>query len=111
MVIAGAAQIGVIEQSRRRAVFGGWGLRLPSKESRDGLVVEGADFHRSGRDGFGSRWIDAAEKLENAQAASEALLRVATTGEDRGNQPFRIRPDLGCPTTEPVRRPIGITPM
>ena len=110
MVVAGAAQIGVIEQGRR-PVFPG-GRRGFAREQRDdAFAIERADLERAGGDGFGARGLDASIKLQNAEAGAKALFGMAPTREDGDDQPFGVRPDASGPATEAVRRPIGVAPM
>jgi hypothetical protein len=59
MVVAGAAQIGVVEERRLAAVFGGRLVALLGKEGGDALAIERAEFEGSGRDGLDVGRIDA----------------------------------------------------
>ena len=78
MVVAGAAQIGVIEQGRR-PVFPG-GRRGFAREQRDdAFAIERADLERAGGDGFGARGLHASIKLQNAEAGAKALFGMAPT--------------------------------
>ena len=77
----------------------------------DALAIERADLEGAGRDRFGARGIDAAIKLQNAQAGAKALFGMSPAGEHGGDQPLGVRPDLAGPAAEPVRRPLGVAPM
>ena len=111
MVVAGTAQIGVIEQGRRRPIPGGGSAGFAREKCGDAFAVERADFERAGGDGLGARRINAAIELQNAEAGSKALLGMAPAGEHGRGQPLGVRPDPGGPATESVRRPLGIAPM
>ena len=111
MVIAGAAQIGVIEQRRLAAVLGS-GFVVPLGEERgDALAGEPADLNGAGRHRFDPIRIDAAIQFQNAKAGAKALFGMRATGENRGDQAFGARSDLGGPAAEPIRRPLGVAPM
>ena len=60
MIIAGAAQIGVIEQRGLTAVIRCGFVVLVGEERNDALARERADLERAGGDGFGAGRIDAA---------------------------------------------------
>ncbi len=109
MVVAGAAQIGVIEQCRRRAVPAGG--RFAREQRSDALAVERADLDGAGRDGFGERGVDAAVKLQHAQTGPKALFGMRPAGEHGGNQPFGGGTDPGRPVLKALRRPRGIAPV
>src|SRR3974390_2057107 len=100
MVIAGAAQIGVVEQRRRPAIPGGRRAGFAGEQRGDAFAIESADFQRAGGDGFGESRIDAAVKLQNAEAGPEALFGMAPAGEDGRDEPLGVRPDPGAPAAE-----------
>jgi hypothetical protein len=52
MIVAGAAQIGVIEQRGGRFVLGGRVVGLAREKRRDALAIEDAQFEGAGRDCF-----------------------------------------------------------
>src|SRR5208283_732762 len=89
MVIAGAAQIGVIEQRGLTAVLRDGFVVLLCEERGDALAGETADLEGAGRHRFGSIRIDAAIELQNAEAGAKALLGMRAAGENRSDQPFR----------------------
>ena len=111
MVVAGAAQIGVVEERRLAAVLGGGLVALSGEEGGDALASERADFEGAGRDRFGARRIDAAIRAQDAKAGAEALFGMRPAGEHGDDQPFGVRPDLAGPAAEPIRRPLGVTPV
>ena len=84
---------------------------LLGEEGGDALAGEPADFESAGRHRFGSIRVDAAIQFQNAKAGAKALFGMRAAGENRGDQPFGARPDLGGPPAEPVRRPLGVTPV
>jgi len=111
MVIAGAAQIGVVEKRRLAAVPGSGFVALLGEERGDAVTSERADFEGAGRNRFGVRRIDAAIKAQDSKASAEALFGMRPAGQRRGDQPFGIGSDLAGPAAEPIRRPIGVTPV
>ena len=52
MIVAGTAQIGVIEQRGGRFVLGDRVVGLAREKRRDALAIEGAEFEGAGRDRF-----------------------------------------------------------
>ena len=60
IVVAGATQIGVVEQWDGAAVLGGGVVGLSSEQRGDALAIEDAQFEGSGRDCLEPRRIEAA---------------------------------------------------
>ena len=111
MVIAGAAQIGVIEERGLTAAFRGGPVVLAGAERGDALAGERAEFNGAGRNRFGARRIDAAIKPQDSKAGAKTLFGMLSAGEHGGDQPLGVGPDLAGPAAEPVRRPLGVTPV
>ena len=84
---------------------------LLGEERGDALAGERADLQGAGRHRFGSRRIDAAIELQDAEAGAKALFGMPPAGEHGDDQPFGVRPDLAGPAAEPIRRPVGVTPV
>jgi hypothetical protein len=111
MVVAGTAQIGVVEQRRRTAVFGRRLVALLGQEGCDAFAIERAKFEGAGRDRLDVGRIDAAIRAQDAKTGAEALFGMRPTGEHGDDQPFGARPDLASPSAEPIRRPLGVAPV
>ena len=73
MVVAGTAQIGVVEERRLATVFGRCLVVLLGQEGGDALAIERAKFEGAGRHGLDVRRIDAPIRAQDAKAGSEAL--------------------------------------
>src|SRR5208337_4349867 len=110
MVVAGTAQIGVVEERGWTAVLGG-GVVFASEESGDALAIEHAEFEGAGGDRLEAGGIETAIGAQNPQAGSEALFGMRPAGEHGADQAFGARPDLAGPATEPFRRPLGVAPV
>jgi hypothetical protein len=50
VVVAGTAQIGVVEERGGAAVLGGGAVQLAGEEGSDALAIENAQFDGAGRD-------------------------------------------------------------
>jgi len=111
MVVAGAAQIGVIEERRGTAVLGRRIVVLAGEKGGDAFAIEDAEFDGARRHRFEAGHVDAAIRTQNAQASAEPLFGVRPAGEHGADQPFGVRPDLAGPTAEPIRRPLGVAPV
>jgi hypothetical protein len=101
----------VIEERGLSAVFRGRPVALAGEERGDALAGERADLQGAGRNCFGARRIDAAIKTQDAKAGAKTLFGMPPAGEHGGDQPLGVRPDLAGPAAEPVRRPLGVTPV
>ena len=55
--------------------------------------------------------IEAAIRAQNAKASAEPLFGMRPAGEHGADQAFGVRPDLAGPAAEPIRRPLGVTPV
>src|SRR5271169_6392855 len=110
MVVAGTAQIGVVEE-RGRTVLGGSGVGFAGEKGGDALAIEDAQFDGAGRHRFDADRIEAAIRAQNAKAGAEPLLGMRPAGEHGADQAFGVRPDLAGPTAEPIRRPLGVAPV
>src|SRR5271169_2953287 len=111
MVVAGTAQIGVVEERGRTAVLGGSGVAFAGEEGGDALAIEDAQFDGARRHRFDAYRIEAATRAQNAKAGAEPLFGMRPAGEHGADQAFGVRPDLAGPTAEPIRRPLGVTPV
>ena len=60
MVVAGTAQIGVVEEGGRTAVLGGSRVVFAGEEGGDALAIEDAQFDGAGRDRLEAGGIEAA---------------------------------------------------
>src|SRR5208337_1819975 len=110
MVVAGTAQIGVVEE-RGRTVLGGSGVGFAGEKGGDALASEDAQFDGAGRHRFDADRIEAAIRAQNAEAGAEPLFGMRPTGEHGADQAFGVRPDLAGPPAEPVRRPLRVAPV
>ena len=77
MIVAGTAQIGVIEQRGGRFVLGGCVVGLAREKGRDALAIEDAQFEGAGGDRFEAGGINAAKRAQNAQAGCGIPVRDA----------------------------------
>src|ERR1700722_20868824 len=111
VVVAGTAQIGVIEQGSGRIVFGGRVVRLAGEQGGDALAVEDAQFERSRRDGLNAAGVEPAIRAQHPQTSSEPLFRMLSAGQNSADQGFGIGPDLTGPAAEPIWRPLGVKPV
>src|SRR5271168_1509296 len=111
MVVAGTAQIGVVEERGRTAVLGGSGVAFAGEEGGDALAIEDAQFDGARRHRFDAYRIEAATRAQNAKAGAEPLFGMRPAGEHGADQAFGVRPDLAGPTAEPIRRPLGVAPV
>src|SRR5882757_4222672 len=103
MIVAGAAQIGVINQGGRETVLFGRVVRLAGEKCGYALAVENAQLDGSRRDGFEASRINAAIRPQNPETGAEPLLRMRPAGEHGADQGFGVRPDLAGPAAEPIR--------
>ena len=71
MVVAGTAQIGVVEERGRTAVLGGSGVAFAGEEGGDALAIEDAQFDGARRHRFDADRIEAATRAQNAKAGAE----------------------------------------
>src|SRR5271157_6131734 len=110
MVVAGTAQIGVVEEGGGTAVLGRR-VALTGEEGGDALAIEDAQFDGAGRHRFQAGRVEAAIRAQNAQAGAEPLFGMRPAGEHGADQAFGVRPDLAGPAAEPIRRPLGVTPV
>ena len=108
MLVAGTAQIGVIQQSGGRIVPGGRVVGLAREKRRDALAIEDAQFDGSGRDRFEASRIEAAIRAQDAEAGAKPLFGVRPAGEHGADQAFGVGPDLAGPAAEPIRRSLGV---
>ena len=111
MVVAGTAQIGVIEKRGGTAFPGHGVVRLAREKGGDALAVEESEFERAGGDRFKESRIEATIRAQNAQASAEPLFGVRPAGEHGVDQAFGVRSDLAGPAAEPIRRPLGVIPV
>src|SRR5271166_6025960 len=111
MVVAGTAQIGVVEERGWTAVLGGGGVAFASEEGGDPLAIEDAQFDGAGRHRFDADRIEAAIRAQNAKTGAEPLFGMRPAGEHGADQAFGVWPDLAGPTAEPIRRPFGVAPV
>src|SRR5271166_5551677 len=111
MVVAGTAQIGVVEERGRTAVLGRRGVAFASEEGGDALAIEDAQFDSAGRHRFDADRIEAPIGAQNAKAGAEPLLGMRPAGEHGADQAFGVWPDLAGPPAEPIRRPFGVAPV
>ena len=111
MVVAGAAQIGVVEEGGGTAVLGGSGVAFAGEQGGDAFAGEDAQFDGAGRHCFDAGRLEAATRAENAKAGTKPLFGMRPAGEHGADQAFGVRPDLACPTAEPIRRPLGVAPV
>src|SRR5271169_2690085 len=109
MVVAGTAQIGVVEQRGGSAVIGR--RVLTGEEGSDALAIEDAQFDSAGRDRLEAGRVEAAIGAQNAEAGAEPLFGMRPAGEHGADQAFGVRPDLAGPAAEPIRRPLGVAPV
>jgi len=105
MVVAGTAQIGVVEERGRTPVLGGSGVAFAGEEGGDALAIEDAQFDGARRHRFDADRIEAATRAQNAKAGAEPLFGMRPAGEHGADQAFGVRPDLAGPAAEPIRRP------
>ena len=110
-VIAGATQVGVFEERLLDCVVRSGLVALVGEDGRDALASEGADFEGADRNRLRASQLDATIKAEDSKAGAEALFGMRPAGERRDDQPFGVWPDLAGPAAEPIRGPIGVTPM
>ena len=110
MVVAGTAQIGVVEERGRTAVIGRR-VALTGEEGGDALAIEDAQFDGVGRHRLDAGRVEAAIRAQDAQAGAEPLFGMRPAGEHGADQAFGVRPDLAGPAAEPIRRPLGVTPV
>ena len=91
MVVAGTAQIGVVEEGGGTAVLGGSGVAFAGEEGGDALAREDAQFDGAGRHRLDAGRVEAAIGAQNAQAgrnpcsgcgrlASTALIKPSVFG-------------------------------
>src|ERR1700730_15479213 len=111
MVVAGTAQIGVVEERRLAVVFRRRLAALLSQERGDALAIERAELEGSGRDRFDVSLIDAPIRAQDAQAGPKSWFGMGPTGQHSDDQPFGARPDFAGPSAEPIRRPFGVASM
>src|SRR5271163_4814452 len=111
MVVTGAAQIGVLEQRGGRLFPSDSFVGLAGEQRGDALAIEDAEFEGSGRHRFEPGRIDAAIGVQNAQTGAKPLFGMRPAGENGADQALGIGSDLAGPTAEPIRRPLGVTPM
>src|SRR5208337_3669983 len=111
MVVAGTAQIGVVEEGGRTAVLGGSGVGFAGEEGGDALASEDAQLDGAGRHRFDADRIEAAIRAQNAQAGAKPLFGMRPAGEHGADQAFGVWPDLAGPAAEPVRRPLRVAPV
>ena len=81
MVVAGTAQIGVIEERRLAAVFGRRLVALLGQEGCDAFAIERAKFEGAGRGRLDTDRIDAPIRAQDAKAGPEALFGMRPTGQ------------------------------
>src|SRR5271167_2582249 len=55
--------------------------------------------------------IDTPIRAQDAKAGPEALFGMRPAGQHGDDQPFGARSDFAGPSAEPIRRPLGVTPM
>ena len=109
MVVAGAAQVGVLEQRGGRLFPGGGFVDLAVEQRGDAFVIEDAEFERSGGDRFEPGRIEAAIGARNSETGAKPLFGMRPAGEYGGDQALGVGSDLAGPATEPIRRPLGVT--
>ena len=76
MVVAGTAQIGVVEERGRTAVLGG-GVVFAGEESDDALAIEHAQFEGAGRRRLEAGRIEAAIRAQESPSRCETPVRDA----------------------------------
>ena len=111
MVVAGTAQIGVVEKRRLAAVSGRRLVVLLGKEGCDALAIERAQFEGPGRDRLDMNRIDAPIRAQDAKAGPEALFGMRPAGQHGDDQPFGARSDFAGPSAESIRSPFGVAPV
>jgi hypothetical protein len=77
MVVAGTAQIGVVEERGWTAVLGGGRVAFAGEEGGDPLAIEDAQSDGAGRHRFDADRIEAAIGAQNAKAGAETPVRDA----------------------------------
>jgi hypothetical protein len=80
VVVAGAAQIRVLEQRGGRIVVGGRVVGFAGEEGGDALAVEDAQFDGAGRDGLDATGVEPTIRAQNPEAGSEPLLGMLSAG-------------------------------
>src|SRR5208337_706654 len=110
MVVAGTAQIGVVEEGGGAVLGGSW-VAFAGKEGGDALAVEDAQFDSAGRDRLDADRIEVAIGAQDAKAGAEPLFGMRPAGEHGADQAFGVRPDLAGPPAEPIRRPLRVAPV
>lgn len=94
MVVAGTAQIGVVEERGGTAVPGGGAVWLAGKEGGDALAMEDAQFDGAGGDRLEAGRVEAAIGAQNAEAGAESLFGMRPAGEHGADQPSVVGPIL-----------------
>src|SRR5271167_983131 len=110
MVVAGTAQIRVVEEGGGAVLGGSW-VAFAGEEGGDALAIEDAQFDGAGRHRFDADRIETAIRAQNAKAGAEPLFGMRPAGEHGADQAFGVRPDLAGPPAEPIRRPLGVAPV
>jgi hypothetical protein len=108
MKVAGATQIGVVEQRGGMVILGAMFAR---EQRGDALAIEDTQLDGPCRDGLNACGVEAAIGAQNPQASPEPLFRMRSAGERGYNQSLGVWPDLPGPTAEPFRRPLGVAPV
>ena len=95
MEVAGAAQVGVVDDRRGLARVGP-AAQAVGQDGGDALAGERADLEGAGRDGLGAAGLEVAEQAQDAEAGPEALLGMRPVGQDGRDQRLGARPDRGA---------------
>ena len=111
MVVAGTAQIGVVEERGGTAVLGRRVVAFAGEKGGDALAIEDAQFDGARRHRFDADRVEAATRAQNAKAGAEPLFGMRPAGKHGADQAFGVRSDLAGPTAEPIRRPLGVAPV
>ena len=91
MVVAGTAQIRVVEEGGGAVLGGSW-VAFAGEEGGDALAIEDAQFDGAGRHRFDADRIEAAVRAQNAKAGAEPLFGMRPAGEHGADQAFPILP-------------------
>src|SRR5512134_3558574 len=109
--IAGAAQVGVLQDGGWLRVAGGFGGQAVGQDGGNALAGERADLEGARRDRLSARGGEIAQQAQNSEAGPKALLRVRAMRQNGRDQSFRLRADRSRPAAEALRGPVGIAPV
>src|SRR5450830_429455 len=109
VVVAGATQVDVLVGQQRQVLLGQWqSFQTLAQDRFEAFVTACAQCQRTLASGFQPLFAVLFAQAQDAQAGTEAVLRMDSSFKDVGDDASGVGPRLLCPADQPLRCPLGM---